>query len=314
MNADDGFVYARSRKTGDIYWKTRVQKNVPVSGNQPGICCGSEMVYVPTENGALFILSERDGSIIYKASLLDHMYGTPLLFSEEHKLILRGRQGRDNALIIFDLQKQRISFEQRSVSKFTSCVRGAIPGSFLTTVGSGEIISFELGTAKKRWQVSVNGILNDGVAVDVTKNEGFVVTDDGYIHTLNLRNGKIVHSRKITDEPFFFARPVVYGENLYVTSLHRTLYCVNRYSGEMEWEFNTRGRIFGSPVVVDDVVFFGNNEGILFAVDAVTGKLLGNHVVGDRIVSMPVRSGDTELTVATIGNQLFTLSYTQTKS
>jgi outer membrane protein assembly factor BamB len=55
----------------------------------------------------------------------------------------------------------------------------------------------------------------------------------------------------------------------------------------IEWEYKTRGEIYGSPVVDDDRLFIGDEAGILYAIDKADGKLLWRFQAGGGLASTP---------------------------
>lgn len=312
LNADDGQLYALSKENGSTYWKTRVQKAVPFSGNQPGPRFTESALFVPTEHGALYCLDDRTGAVIEQHSLLDHIYGTLYLFEKRKKLVLTGRAGGADALVIFDLASRTKIGEYRTSERIAGYTALGEDGLIFTTV-SGKIVAIDMATGARRWEGVVQDIFNDGITLDPKAGKGYLVGNSGTVYVLSLSNGTVLTSRAIVEEPFFFSRPVLFNGRLYVTSLHRTCYCVDADSLECKWEYNTRGRIFGGVVVHEGVAFFGNNEGVLYALNAETGELLGTHVIGDRIVSAPIVE-DNGLIVSTLGNQIVRLSYSPNDS
>lgn len=53
------------------------------------------------------------------------------------------------------------------------------------------------------------------------------------------------------------------------------------------WTFRTRGAIYGSPLAVDNVVYFGSTDSTLYAVDLPTGKLKWQRKVGGPLKATP---------------------------
>jgi len=307
MNADDGYVYSISKYTGDIYWKTQIQKKVPFSLNQPGLCTDKGIVYAPTENGALYQLSLKEGDVLQKLSVIDHIYGEPVLCDEGRAILLRGKDGGKDTMVLVDLKREKVKWRHGATSKITSCFIRS--GRFLLlTELSGTVRCFDLNTGSEVWSVFLNDSLNDGVTANPNNTLGYLVTLSGILFILNLKNGAILKSKNISDEPFFFSRPTFNRDKLYITSLHRTVYCVNETSLMVEWEFNTQGRIFGGATIKNNKLFFGNNAGVLYALNARSGALLGTYVLADRVVTQPIHDEDNTIFVPTLGNKVFALS------
>src|SRR5690242_2984010 len=65
---------------------------------------------------------------------------------------------------------------------------------------------------------------------------------------------------------------------------------VPKLSG-MKWKFHTGGMVIGSPVVVGGQVYFGSDDGNLYAVDAETGAQKWKFEARSRIPSTPAVAG-----------------------
>ena len=50
----------------------------------------------------------------------------------------------------------------------------------------------------------------------------------------------------------------------------------NPKNGEVLWDFATKGRVDGSPVIVDNRVFVGSADGRIYGLDLKTGQELWN--------------------------------------
>jgi polyvinyl alcohol dehydrogenase (cytochrome) len=48
-----------------------------------------------------------------------------------------------------------------------------------------------------------------------------------------------------------------------------------------KWTFDTIGAVLGNPAIVDGVAYFGDTAGFVYAVDAVTGSLIWQRLLGD---------------------------------
>jgi len=81
--------------------------------------------------------------------------------------------------------------------------------------------------------------------------------------------------------------PVVFDSSIYFGSNDGFLYALDKNSGNEIWKFKTKGEIYSSPTVSSGVVYFGCNEGKLYALDAVNGDLKWSYKAGGEIQSSP---------------------------
>jgi outer membrane protein assembly factor BamB len=55
----------------------------------------------------------------------------------------------------------------------------------------------------------------------------------------------------------------------------------------IKWKFPTGDRVVSSPVWQDNVVYFGGDDGNVYAVDATTGNQIWKHATGGPVPSTP---------------------------
>jgi outer membrane protein assembly factor BamB len=95
-----------------------------------------------------------------------------------------------------------------------------------------------------------------------------------------------------------------------------TITAMDNYSGEVKWQFSelrscVQMGYSSSPVVVHDKVFFGWGEGLMYALDAKTGRKLWCDTLNGDIISSPaIASG--KLFVATMAGYLYSFNLTAT--
>jgi outer membrane protein assembly factor BamB len=90
-----------------------------------------------------------------------------------------------------------------------------------------------------------------------------------------------------------YSSPVVVDGTVYVGSHDHSLYAVDAVSGEKQWQFNTSGKVYSSPAVVDGIVYVGSDDHNLYAVDAVSGEKQWQFNTSRSVKSSPVVVDDT---------------------
>lgn len=70
-----------------------------------------------------------------------------------------------------------------------------------------------------------------------------------------------------------YSSPAVVQNTLYFGSTDHYLYAVDLESGAQKWKSKTGSSVTSSPAVGDGIVYFGSFDGYFYAVDAGTGKL-----------------------------------------
>ena len=111
-------------------------------------------------------------------------------------------------------------------------------------------------------------IENDRMFVALTRTEESLVA-------YSLLLGRIEWRAKVED---IETSPLLVGKRLYVTTLNGKLVCVEKNSGDVVWKYDvpTHGRsklIHSSPASDGNLVVFGCDDGVLYAVGIDDGKL-----------------------------------------
>ncbi|NDK55747.1 beta-alanine-activating enzyme beta-propeller domain-containing protein [Pontibacter fetidus] len=71
-----------------------------------------------------------------------------------------------------------------------------------------------------------------------------------------------------------YSSPLVDGELLFTGSGDHTFYALNKFSGKEVWKFKTGGAVYSSPVVQGSLVYIGSADGNLYALNKANGKLM----------------------------------------
>jgi len=82
--------------------------------------------------------------------------------------------------------------------------------------------------------------------------------------------------------------PVVVNGIVYFGSNDGKVYALNAVNGTEKWSFSTGGEVRSTPAVVNNRVFFGSSEGTVYALNAATGSPLWNVTTGDPVRSSPL--------------------------
>lgn len=77
-----------------------------------------------------------------------------------------------------------------------------------------------------------------------------------------------------------FSSPVVLNGTVYIGSEDKNLYAIDIHTGKARWKFATGGAVHSSPAVSANTVYFGSMDGYYYAIDAVTGKLIWKFTTG----------------------------------
>jgi outer membrane protein assembly factor BamB len=105
---------------------------------------------------------------------------------------------------------------------------------------------------------------------------------EGRVHRGNLRREGVFRAKGVArvkgvkwrfqTEAPIKSSPVVVGGTVYFGSNDGRIYAVDADTGSSRWKVDTRGPVAGSAAVVDGVVYIASEDGLLFAIDAQSGS------------------------------------------
>lgn len=113
----------------------------------------------------------------------------------------------------------------------------------------------------------------------------------------NLQHNGVFHTRggdkligprwKFQAEGGVESSPVIVDDMVYFGSSGGYLYAVHAEMGQEIWKFKTGGDLFSSPAVSNRAVYFGSGDGNLYAVAADTGQKRWHFTSGGEVISSP---------------------------
>lgn len=88
-----------------------------------------------------------------------------------------------------------------------------------------------------------------------------------------------------SDPSLSFNPPVILDDTIYFGSDDGNFYALDIESGYMRWVFNTQGPINSVPAADENNIYFGSNDGWFYGLDRKTGKLLWSFDTGKTVQS-----------------------------
>jgi outer membrane protein assembly factor BamB len=140
-------------------------------------------------------------------------------------------------------------------------------------------------TGKLLWQFKTDGDIKYGASFDSANELVTFGSFDKHIYVLSVQDGTLKH--KFAAKGEIYATPQFFGRLIIVGSLDKYIYCFDLESGKTKWTVETKGRIFCSPYIdqKSGTVFVGSNDGILYEVECVSGKVVAKVQLSDRLVN-----------------------------
>jgi outer membrane protein assembly factor BamB len=142
----------------------------------------------------------------------------------------------------------------------------------------GHVYAFEPLTGNLRWKYKVGW---RGLASDIVRsgNSIYALTLSDELVCLDLETGEAKWTFRSGAPPklyFWTSSPVVVGERVYFGGLDGMAYAIDSGSGKLIWKSNLGARVSSSVVSHGGDIYLGTVNGHIFRLDADSGKVLGD--------------------------------------
>jgi outer membrane protein assembly factor BamB len=154
----------------------------------------------------------------------------------------------------------------------------------------GELHAVNAQTGKRIGYITLDGAVTgtpvwNGVSLYVP-----ISTENETVEAVDLTNGSKDWRAKLGQSE---SSPLLYDRDLYVTSLNGSLLCINRVNGEEVWKYetgtkDTRKPIRSSPATDGNVIVFGCDDGVVYAVDRTKGAEKWKFETAQSIFASPI--------------------------
>lgn len=138
----------------------------------------------------------------------------------------------------------------------------------------GRFYSFNKNTGSKNWSVNA-GQFNSFYPSPTQYNESIITGTYSTLYSYNMHDGTIIWQYK-HDVGLFKSSPYIYNDKVYIgveKNGSGELLCLNATNGSVIWRYELEGKTTSSPIVFEDVVYIGDWNKNMYAVNAETGLL-----------------------------------------
>lgn len=279
-NAFDGLV-SYNRKTHNEVWRVPVAYGVEASG-----ITFENKLFVGGLNGVMHAIDMNSGLVIWRYDSKAEIASAPII--EQNSLyFLNGA----NSLFSLDATSGKLNWvynRQETTTKMT--VRGASrptlsAGIVYSGFSDGALVALSANTGTVQWEVQLNSNsrFKDIDASPVIDGDHLYINSyDDKIYCLSKAGGQIVWKYNAGGA----TAPLVTGQQVIFSSSNEEILALGKNDGKLLWKKPSKG-IGTEPVILKDVVIFGESQGELKAVNPRTGDTLSTFDPGRGIMSKP---------------------------
>ena len=169
---------------------------------------------------------------------------------------------------------------------------------------NGDIYAFDVATGKELGSKKFGGAISSGPAIVdsmlVVASSQSKINIFGY----DIFSGKIIWSKHISDVE---SAPVVCKSRIFVATLRGDLYAMDPQTGDEIFHEHFDAPIRSSPAADDSICVFGSDDGNVYAISMIDGKLRWKYDAGSPVWCSPSLN-DSSVFVGTNGGKLLELS------
>ena len=283
VSVDGAFLYATNGlgdvgalkiADGSIVWKKR--PGGPLRGS-PTVALGN--IYAMSQDNQLFVLRATDGNVEWSeaaAVQLAGVFGVAAPAVAQGTVVAGFSSGDLNAYRYENgrtVWQDALSRTSINTSVGTLSDIDADPvidqGRVFAVGQGGRMVSLELVTGQRLWEMNVAGIATPWVAGEWL----FVVTDEAKLLCIARATGKVrwatplqrYRKAKSKNGPISWSGPVLGGERLYLASSEGQLVTVGASDGKVQNDRKIGAPVFLSPVIANSILYILDNSGKITA-------------------------------------------------
>lgn len=280
FGSDDEHLYALDFVTGALRWKFKAEAFVRSS---PTVT--DEFVIFGDDEGVVRALDRRTGELRWSFTTEGEVISSANVIG--HRVIFGSYDGlvyavnRTNGNLVWKAQTEgRVHATPAISERFAE-------SAFVIVSGCDEFLHvLDADDGSQVRKVPMGSVV--GASPLVVGDRVYLGTYGNSVVGLNWRKGESLWTYADPDRQFPFMSSAAAFEGLVILGgRDKRVRALDATSGKSVWEFATKGRVDGSPVIVENRVFVGSQDGVLYALDARTGKETWRFEAGSPISASP---------------------------
>jgi outer membrane protein assembly factor BamB len=277
-NANDGIV-AYDKSTGHVKWRRSLR-----GGVEGGASVYKETVYFGANDGFFYAVDAYTGRSKWTFPLRSEGLGRPLIADG----IVYFMTGNNMVYALnADTGEQVWLYSRMDPANLT--VRGAseptiLGQSLLLGFSDGFLVALNKSNGSLLWErrLGTNVRFKDVDAKPIVRGDRVYISSyDGLFYCLSAKDGSTLW----TSEDGGFQSPHVHEDKVFLATSDSRVVSLDAASGKKIWDVKLNQTVASTPVYYRGLVIFGEWQGDLVALDALTGKVVDRYSTGRGLVS-----------------------------
>jgi outer membrane protein assembly factor BamB len=299
FGSSKNLLYALDKKSGAIKWQFNSGYAIESS---PALC--NNAVYFSNNRQTLYSLNAQTGKQNWKLDFgksleydwgFDYYYSSPTIIDNK---ILIGI--KDGFVYNINANEGKIiwKFKTEGIVRSTPAISGKVV-FFGDT--NGILYAVDLADGKEIWRFKTigNGLKNEDFGFDrraiisspvVASGKIIFGCRDGLFYAVSKDTGKELWH--VDHHVSWVISSIAVKDSIAVTgtSAGRFVQAVDINTGKEIWKYKTVSFVWSSPVIYNNKVYIGSQEGVLYCLDLLSGKKINSFQASGKIFSSPVIS------------------------
>lgn len=311
FGADNGHFWALDSITGDPIWNYKVLFGQGGKTIFSTPCVYKDSVFFGAYDGNFYSLDKKTGKRLWVASDADWIGSSPCV-SELLSLVYVGMEygfwKKKGGITAYDAKTGKKIWDFFT-EEYVHCspVYSHIYNLVICGSNEGKVYAIDAKTGSLKWSYDAQGEVKAGGSFSFDhKYIAFGTFNKTYI-VLDVKTGNEIKVFKTLENNY--STPVWVNEQVIIcTSLDKRIYCFSLLHNKSLWQHTTSSRIFSSPTIYKNIVYFGNNSARLYGLDIETGDEVALFQTIERITNKVIIDPVTEtLFLTTIANEVISL-------
>lgn len=287
IGSDDFYLYALEANTGKFLWKFKAEGKIASS---PAVYSGT--VFFGSRDNNLYAVDSKTGNLKWKYKT-NHILNCSPTVSKD--IVFVGSD--DETFYALESASGKLIWKFKTGGDILS---SPSVEDEVVYFGSNDknIYALDMSSGKEKWSYLTDGwvVASPAILGDAL----YVTSTDGHFYAINLKDGKLLYRIKV-GASLFIPSPVsssaVNGE-LAILGSGKNVYAVNLRTRNISWCYKTKNFVASSPVIVGSIVLvgdglkvplplIGSNDGIFYAIDLNTGKVVWKYETDGAVMSSP---------------------------
>jgi outer membrane protein assembly factor BamB/formylglycine-generating enzyme required for sulfatase activity len=320
VGSNAGRFYALAVEDGRKEWE--IQTDGPVTGSATIV---DDTVYFVSEAGTLYAVDRLTGSITFETRITDNRpAGTPAVIGDL-VLIPTGTSGGSVQILmgagpIVGVDRKTGQITWKGPAAAQGFAAPAVDDTTIyTALAVNQSGAIDLSSRRPRWQYWPGGQDRQWVNPILLENHVIVIGSiTGSVNLLDRASGRRVWRQFLWPNQVainnggrpgyeILAAPAAAEGMIIVPGNDGAVYGFGAGSGERLWIYPANGPVHSAPMIAGQLAYFGDNSGMLHAVNIATGKAAWTLDLGARIGSSPWPT-DHAIVVGTDAGQVVRIS------